>query len=79
MNRSDRRALQRAIWNAVVPGSVALIGGPMDGWAVEPDAPALRPDWHETWNVNVAPSLANWEPGRYVQRDGNVAEWQELP
>lgn len=25
---------------------LVLRGGPMDGWAVTPDAAALRPEWH---------------------------------
>jgi hypothetical protein len=85
MNRAQRRSLKATVKRMVksgpglqhpVPDSVVLRGGPMDGWIVKPDAPALRADWHETWNVNVAPSLAGWLPGRYVRAaDGKTAAW----
>ena len=26
-------------------GAITLVGGPMNGWLVKPDAPALQPDW----------------------------------
>lgn len=54
MNRTQRREMQRQITKIAknkgrlkypVPGSVTLHGGPMDGWIVKPDAPALEPDW----------------------------------
>lgn len=54
MNRTQRRSLKRTAAKAMkqrgslkhpVPESVTLKGGPMDGWIVTPDAPALAPDW----------------------------------
>lgn len=87
MNRAQRRQLKATVQRMVkggglqhpVPDSVVLHGGPMDGWVVKPEADALRPDWYTTWNVNVAPSLAGWEPGRYMLfDDGKVAEWVSL-
>lgn len=86
MNRAARRSLTRTVARAIkgkpglthpVPDSVVLDGGPMAGWIVRPEAPALRPDWHTTWSVNVAPVLAGWQPGRYVLgADGKRAAWQ---
>ena len=54
MNRADRRAMERNLRHmkrsaAKVPGSIALRGGPMDGWVVKPGAPALQPDWRAKW------------------------------
>lgn len=58
MNRAQRRSLKRTVAHAMksgpglahpVPDSVALSGGPMDGWIVKPDAPALDPDWRAKW------------------------------
>lgn len=83
MNRADRRRLQRTARKAMkgiktgqlehpVPESVTLLRGPMDGWVVKPDAPALRPDWYTTWPLSVA---AKHKPGRYVL-DGTRARWQ---
>lgn len=84
MNRADRRALKRRVQRAVkkgdgvkhpVPDSVVLRGGPMDGWIVKPNAPALRADWHETWPEAVA--AAN-TPGRYVlDEGGKQARWEK--
>ncbi len=84
MNRQQRRAFERQLQrNALkhpIPASVALEGGPMDGWVVKPDAPALQPAWYRTWPPTVA---ERHEPGRYgtpvvdargVQR----AVWQAL-
>lgn len=55
MNRAQKRDLQRRVKKAIkgkmgrlahpAPASVTLVGGPMDGWVVTPDAPALEPDW----------------------------------
>jgi hypothetical protein len=85
MNRAQRRQLKATVKHMVktgsgldhpVPDSVVLNGGPMDGWIVKPEADALRPDWHTTWNTNIAPSLVNWVPGRYVRAaDGKSATW----
>ena len=87
MNRADRRSMKRLVAHAIrgkpglkhpVPDSIVLAGGPMDGWVVAPEAPALHPDWHTTWNVDVAPSLAGWRPGRYqLADDGSRAAWIE--
>lgn len=54
MSRADRRRLERTIRRSKrlahpVPGSVTLRGGPMDGWIVKPDAPALQSDWREKY------------------------------
>lgn len=69
MNRHQRRTLKTAVRRQVgtlahpVPESVTLAGGPMDGWVVKPDAPALRPDWFST----MPPHLARRHvPGRYA-------------
>jgi len=88
MNRAQRRQLKATVQRMVkggsalkhpVPDSVILHGGPMDGWVVKPGSPALHPDWHETWDVNVAPSLAGWQPGRYVlELGGKNAAWQPV-
>lgn len=53
MNRTERRRLMRNVKRRLklgslkhpVPDSVTLHGGPMDGWVVKPDAPALEADW----------------------------------
>lgn len=85
MNRAQRRQLKATVKRMVkggglkhpVPDSVVLHGGPMDG--VKPEADALRPDWYTTWNTNIAPSLAGWQPGRYVlAADGKSATWGPL-
>lgn len=55
----------------LAPSALGLEGGPMNGWVVKPDAPALRADWHRTWPLGVA---RQWQPGRYV-RDGQRAQW----
>lgn len=88
MNRAQRRHLKATVKRMVtggpglkhpVPGSVVLHGGPMDGWIVKPTADALRPDWYTTWNVNVAPSLAGWQPGRYLRSSNGTATWLPYP
>jgi len=84
MNRAQRRQLKATVKHMMkggdlkhpVPDSVVLRGGPMDGWIVKPEADALRPDWYTTWNVNIAPSLAGWQPGRYIlAASGKTAAW----
>lgn len=49
MNREERRRLQRATKAKIRKDGkdrgVMLRGGPMDGWFVKIDAPALRPEW----------------------------------
>jgi hypothetical protein len=79
MSRQQRRALERTLTKGVglahpVPDSVQLVDGPMEGWVVTPDAPALAPDWFRTWPPFL---LAQYVPGRYV-RDGQKATWHEL-
>lgn len=63
MNRAQRRSLKRTVAKAIkgkpglshpVPDSVVLSGGPMDGWIVKPDAPALEPDWRAKWIEETA-------------------------
>ena len=77
MNRAQRRGVKREAHRHLgnlahpIPGSVALTGGPMHGWVVKPDAPALRPGWHATW-----PPTVTAEPGRYVLDEaGRSASW----
>ena len=89
MNRADRRRLKRTAAKAIkratsmrpagltheVPtDSVRLEGGPMDGWIVKAEAPALRPDWCLSWPPSLS---AKWKPGVY-HRSGRVARWSEL-
>lgn len=83
MNRAARRSLERNLrkqtgkLNHPVPDSVTLRGGPMDGWIVKPDAPALEPDWYTTWTPNIA---AAWQPGRYVlgpEERLRIAHWAD--
>lgn len=69
LNRHARRSLARTLERDPAaargrPASVALAGGPMDGWVVKPDAPALRPNWHTTWPPTVA---ARFSPGVYPE------------
>lgn len=78
MNRHQRRALRAQAGSLAqpIPDSVELIGGPMSGWVVKPDAPALRDDWWTTWPPSVA---AAWAPGRYVAVEGpppRQARWE---
>lgn len=92
MNRADRRGLQRTARKAAkgirtgtmehpVPESVTLIGGPMDGYSVIPDAPALRPDWisglHEAraaglYNASLSPT------GETIAPPKGATKWAEL-
>jgi hypothetical protein len=64
---------------------VTLVGGPMAGWIVPPNAPALHPDWYRTWPVLRRGWFARllrrprwpWPgPGRYVV-DGATAVWKD--
>lgn len=63
MNRAQRRQLERRVKRSTgtlahpVPGSVTLRGGPMDGWVVKPDAPALAPDWRARFIEAAAEGL----------------------
>ena len=69
--------LQAGALEHLVPASVVLAGGPMDGWVVTPDAAALRPDWWRTWPRTIA---ARFKPGRYgpPAPDGRLirSSWQ---
>lgn len=52
---------------------IRLVGGPMDGWLVLPDAPAFERDWWQT--------LPDWakEPGYYeLFPDSDAAQWRRL-
>ena len=85
MNRADRRDLERRIRREAskahgpVPEVVTLKGGPMDGYVVTPDAPALDPEWYRTWPPGVARVgwLGKRRPGRYT-RSGSSAVWEEI-
>ena len=71
MNRAARRRLARLFRLDHRPGPrrpmVRLAGGPMDGWIVAADAPALEPGWWKTFPPE-------WPRGRYV-RQGDTAVW----
>lgn len=59
---------------------VRLIDGPMDGFLVYHDAPALSDDWYRTWPKSIASAF---RPGRYVtagemEQGALLARWQEL-
>lgn len=84
LNRAQRRHLKRIVHDAVlkgkrlaapVPDSVVLRGGPMNNWIVKPDAPALQPDWYQSWPESVKGKHA---PGRYVLVEKGKAEWQTV-
>ena len=81
MNRAERRNLARILKQRFkgrtgqlahpVPESVTLVGGPMGGYVVPPDAPALRPDWinglHEArsaglYNASLSPTGETFAP-----------------
>lgn len=93
MNRHQRRAAAAQLRNAapIVPRGtgmhgVVLAGGPMDGWVVKPDAPALQPDWYKTlpprpqaFLSRISGRLAAEAPGRYVLEAASSpprATWQ---
>lgn len=89
MSRADRRRLKRVASKAVkralddkpgtlahpAPASVALIGGPMDGWVVKPNAPVLQPTWCLSWPASVATKHA---PGQYLPDGPGRARWVPL-
>lgn len=63
------------------PASVRLVGGPMDGWVVKPDAPALTDRFYVglvearaagLYNAAVSPSGETFAPPK------GVAPWAEL-
>lgn len=58
--------------------AVKLSGGPMDGWIVKPDAPALREGWYATL---PQPHKDRFKPGRYYLSgtDKRLAIWKETP
>lgn len=59
MSRAARREAERQVRRmkrtaSSDPDAVTLRGGPMDGWVVKPDAPALQPSWREEYLLSVA-------------------------
>lgn len=48
MNRAQRRAMKANMKRRGL-AFVTLRGGPMGGWIVKPDAPALRPEWRDLY------------------------------
>lgn len=89
MARADRRRVKRVAAKALrrairaggdgvehpVPASVTLSGGPMNGWVVKPDAPALQRDWCLTWPPTIAEKN---KPGFYVADGPGRARWEQL-
>ena len=78
--RQVRIHTERAVKGEEDSLPVRLRGGPMDGYAVHDDAPALTDRWFKTWPTSVA---EKHRPGRYVlldemDRDARVAEWRDL-
>lgn len=54
--------------------AVRLHGGPLDGWLVKENAPALEPTWYKTWPPQ---RTASEKPGHYVISDaGTWADWE---
>lgn len=92
MNRADRRRIQRLaqkpgrlaehIARDLPKGkpidtvSITLVGGPMDGWVVKPDAAALQADWRPKHLEALAREA--FEKTRQVGRSRGVPE-HELP
>jgi len=79
--RQVRIHTERAVKKDETSLPVRLRGGPMDGYLVHDDAPALRDDWHTTWPTSVAEKR---QPGHYVllnemEKDARVAEWRPFP
>lgn len=78
--RQVRINTERAVKADEASFPVRLRGGPMDGYVVYDDAPALRDDWYTTW----PPSVADMHrPGHYVlldemEQDARVAVWQDF-
>lgn len=56
MNRAQRRAL-KASMRRRGHETLTLRGGPMDGWIVKRNAPALQPTWRGTWLEEAAKGL----------------------
>lgn len=59
---------------------VRLVGGPMNGFLVYRNAPALSADWYRTWPQSIA---SESHPGQYVvtgemEQDELLARWREL-
>ena len=82
LNRAQRRSLKRNLKRHVgelahpIPGSVVLRGGPMDGWIVKPDAPALEADWREHWlEAQAEGEYLKWAD---AQRPKVTAMWDQL-
>lgn len=80
LNRAARRRLRSGLRPTIARRSgrdfVVLRGGPMDGYGVRPDAPALRSDWSATWPPFLA---STWRPGHYsepaMSGDALAATW----
>lgn len=68
------RAMRRLLGLRTTPETVRLIGGPMDGWLVTPDAPSLRRDWWFTLPPTIGALWPSY--GCYV-RTGDSARWTE--
>lgn len=92
MNRAERRDLQRRARKAIkgiktgnlahpVPDSITLDGGPMTGWIVKPDAPALHPDWiRGLWEARAAGlyNAAHSPTGETAAPLKGITPWAEL-
>jgi hypothetical protein len=84
LNRAQRRHLKTTVKHMVktgsglkypVPDSVVLQGGPMDGWIVRPDAPALEPDWRARYIEEQARrAYREWEEDAVVWEDLDAAQ-----
>lgn len=87
MSRADRAArkamkhIRTGQLTHPVPESVQLKGGPMDGYIVKPDAPALKPEWinglHEAraaglYNASLSPT------GETIAPPKGATKWAEL-
>jgi hypothetical protein len=80
LRRQVRVETEKAVRADEGTEGVRLIEGPMDGFLVREDAPALRSDWHESWPEQVA---SRNRPGRYVLTDSDgsgerMARWEEF-
>lgn len=87
MNRAERRRLKKHIAKASekrtglppgyrAPTTVTLQGGPMSGWVVTPDAPALQPDWHASLLEMKAANLYNMDRERALNAD--LPKWPDV-
>jgi hypothetical protein len=80
MSRAQRRHLKDTVKRMVrtggglkhpVPDSVVLHGGPMDGWIVKPDAPALEADWRARYIEEAARRA-------YREWEEDTVAWEDL-